>query len=247
MLPARCERSEIYTDSVSTQVHDEHHRQIAGGWVRAGIFGISDGLVTNISLILGFAGANPGHSVVRLAGLAGLVAGGFSMATGEYLSMRAQKELLEFEIDVERRSIASSPEAEQVELRDLFMSRGIDRDLAERLSIDLMRDPDLALRTHAREELGVDPSATGSPFAAAISSFLAFAIGALVPLLPWLWSQSGNDVPWSIAFAGVTSLAIGGGIGWFTRRGVVRWALRQTWIAGAAAAVTFFVGRAVGS
>ncbi len=230
-----------------TAVHDEHHRQIAGGWVRAAIFGISDGLVTNISLILGFAGANPGHSVVRLAGLAGLVAGGFSMATGEYLSMRAQKELLEFEIDVERRSIAASPEAEQIELRELFMSRGIDRDLAERLSTDLMRDPDLALRTHAREELGVDPSATGSPLAAAVSSFLSFAVGALVPLLPWLWSQSGNDVPWSIAFAGVASLGIGGGIGWFTHRGVVRWALRQTWIAAAAAAVTFFVGRAVGS
>jgi vacuolar iron transporter family protein len=232
---------------VSETVHNEHHRQIAGGWVRAGIFGVSDGLVTNISLILGFAGANPGHNVVRLAGLAGLVAGGFSMATGEYLSMRAQKELLEYEIDVERRSIAASPESEQIELRDLFVSRGIEPDLAQRLSIDLMRDPDLALRTHAREELGVDPSATGSPVAAAVSSFLAFAIGALVPLLPWLWSQSGNDVPWSIAFSGVASLAIGGGIGWFTRRGVARWALRQTWIAAAAAAVTFFVGHAVGS
>lgn len=232
---------------MAAAVHEEAHRSISGGWIRAGIFGVSDGLVTNISLILGFAGANPGHNVVRLAGLAGLVAGGFSMATGEYLSMRAQKELLEYEIDVERRSIAAAPEDEQKELRDLFVARGIDAELAERLSIDLMRDPDLALRTHAREELGVDPSATGSPWAASLSSFLAFAIGALVPLLPWLWSTAGNDVVWSIIFAVVGSSLVGGGIGWFTHRGVVRWALRQTFIAAIAAAVTFVVGRLVGS
>jgi VIT1/CCC1 family predicted Fe2+/Mn2+ transporter len=229
------------------EVHPEKHRRIADGWVRAGIFGVSDGLVTNISLILGFAGANPGHNVVRLAGLAGLVAGGFSMATGEYLSMRAQKELLEYEIDIERTSIMNSPEAEQEELRALFITQGIDDDLAERLSVDLMRDPDLALRTHAREELGIDPSATGSPWRASISSFLAFSVGAFVPLLPWLWSASGNEVGWSILFAGVGSAGVGGSIGWFTRRGVLRWSVRQTVITTIAAAVTFGVGRLVGS
>jgi VIT1/CCC1 family predicted Fe2+/Mn2+ transporter len=228
-------------------VHDEQHRDISGGWVRAGIFGVSDGLVTNISLILGFAGANPGHDVVRLAGLAGLVAGGFSMATGEYLSMRAQKELLEYEIDVERRSIAASPDDERAELRDLFVARGIDAALAERLSSDLMRDPDLALRTHAREELGVDPSATGSPWAASLASLLTFALGALVPLIPWLWSQHGNEVGWSILFAVAGSAAVGGGIGWFAKRGVVRWALRQVIIGALAAGVTFAVGHFVGS
>ena len=142
-------------------VHPEKHRQVAGGWYRASVFGASDGLVTNASLILGFAGANPGHNIVRLAGLAGLVAGGFSMASGEYVSVRAQKELLEYEIDVERRSIAESPVQEQEELRDIFVSRGIELELANRLSTDLMRDPDLALRTHAREELGVDRVAVG--------------------------------------------------------------------------------------
>ncbi len=226
--------------------HLEEHRQISGGWVRAGIFGVSDGLVTNVSLILGFAGANPGHDVVRLAGLAGLVAGGFSMATGEYLSMRAQKELLEYEIEIERRSIESSPAAEQAELRELFVARGIEQELAERLSIDLMRDPDLALRTHAREELGVDPSATGSPFAAALSSLIAFAVGAFVPLLPWLWSASGNEVPWSILFGALGSAAVGGSIGWFTKKGVVTWALRQVGLTALAAIVTFAVGRLVG-
>lgn len=228
-------------------VHEEQHRQISNGWIRAGIFGVSDGLVTNISLILGFAGANPGHDVVRLAGLAGLVAGGFSMATGEYLSMRAQKELLEYEIEVERKSIAQSPAAEQVELRDLFMTRGIEYELAERLSIDLMRDPDLALRTHAREELGIDPSATGSPWAAAISSLTAFVGGAFVPLVPWLWSKSGNEVVWSILFAAIGSAGVGGSIGWFTHRGVVRWSLRQVFVTALAAAVTYGVGRLVGA
>lgn len=232
---------------MTAAVHEEQHRQITGGWIRAGIFGVSDGLVTNISLILGFAGANPGHNVVRLAGLAGLVAGGFSMASGEYLSMRAQKELLEYEIDVERRSIANSPEDEQRELRDLFIGRGIDSELAERLSTDLMRDPDLALRTHTREELGIDPSATGSPWAAALSSLLAFSLGAFIPLLPWLWSARGNEVGWSIALAAVGSATVGGGIGWFTHRGVSRWALRQLLVAVLAAGVTFGVGHLVGA
>ncbi|MGA2968668.1 MAG: VIT1/CCC1 transporter family protein [Acidimicrobiales bacterium] len=227
--------------------YEVHHRQISGGWFRAAIFGISDGLVTNVSLILGFAGANPGHSVIRLAGLAGLVAGGFSMGSGEYLSMKAQKELLESEIEKERQALVDFPVEEQQELRQLFIDRGIDEELAERLSIDLMRDPDLALRTHAREELGIDPSATGSPWMAAISSFWAFVVGAFIPLLPWLWSTTGNQIYWSIALAGVGAAGVGGAIGWFTRRGIWRCAIRQLVIAALASAVTFLVGRLVGA
>jgi len=232
---------------VTVKHYEVHHRQISGGWFRAAIFGISDGLVTNVSLILGFAGANPGHSVIRLAGLAGLVAGGFSMGSGEYLSMKAQKELLESEIEKERQALVDFPVEEQQELRQLFIDRGIDEELAERLSIDLMRDPDLALRTHAREELGIDPSATGSPWMAAISSFWAFVVGAFIPLLPWLWSTTGNQIYWSIALAGVGAAGVGGAIGWFTRRGIVRSALRQLIIATLAAAVTYGVGHLVGS
>ncbi len=224
-----------------------HHRQISGGWIRAGIFGVSDGLVTNTSFLLGFAGADPSHNVVRLAGLATLVAGGFSMGSGEYLSMRAQKELFEYEIDVERRAIAESPVAEREELRDLFVSRGIDHTLAERLSVDLMRDPDLALRTHAREELGVDPSATGRPLAAAASSLVTFSIGAFIPLVPWLWSGSGNQVLWSVVLAAIGSILVGAAIGVFTRRGALRWAIRQVVITGIAAGVTYGVGRWVGT
>jgi len=231
---------------VSKKDPEEHHRQISDGGFRASLFGLSDGLVTNISLMLGFAGANPGHSVVRLAGLAGLVAGAFSMGSGEYLSMRAQKELFEYEIDVERQAIADSPVAEQKELRDLFVARGIDAELADRLSTDLMRDPDLALRTHAREELGVDTTATGSPWKASSSSFLFFALGAFVPLLPWLVTSSGNEMVWSLVLGGLATVAVGGAVGWYTRRGIVRWALRQLLITAGSAFVTFSVGHFVG-
>jgi VIT1/CCC1 family predicted Fe2+/Mn2+ transporter len=232
---------------MADNTYEEHHRQISGGWFRAGIFGVSDGLVTNVSLILGFAGANPGHNVVRLAGLAGLVAGGFSMGSGEYLSMRAQKELLEYEIDVERIAHRDNPAGEQRELRQIFIDRGIEPDLAERLSVDLMRDPDLALRTHTREELGIDPSATGSPWGAAISSFLAFVVGAFIPLLPWLWSSSGNPLGWSIGFGALCAAGVGAGIGWYTHHGMWRCALRQVVIATLAAGVTFGLGHLVGS
>ena len=232
---------------MTTQHYEVHHRQISGGWFRASVFGISDGLVTNVSLILGFAGANPGHSVIRLAGLAGLVAGGFSMGSGEYLSMKAQRELLESEIEKERQALVDNPVEEQRELRQIFIDRGIEDELAERLSTDLMRDPDLALRTHTREELGIDPSATGSPWMAALSSFWAFVVGAFIPLLPWLWSSTGNPILWSIGFAALGSAIVGGAIGWFTRRGIARWAVRQLVIAALAAAVTFGVGRLVGT
>jgi VIT1/CCC1 family predicted Fe2+/Mn2+ transporter len=225
---------------------DEHHRQISSGWIRAGIFGVSDGLVTNTSFLLGFAGASNGHSVVRLAGIATLIAGGFSMATGEYLSMRATKELLEYEINVERKSIADDPQGERHELREMFIKRGIEPELAERLSIDLMRDPELALQTHVREELGVDPSSTGSPWAAAASSLATFSIGAFIPLLPWLWSSTGDEIWWTVGLAAVGSTGVGGAIGVFTRRGPFKWALRQLIVTGLAATVTFGVGRLVG-
>jgi VIT1/CCC1 family predicted Fe2+/Mn2+ transporter len=231
---------------VSDSFHPQKHRNVAGSWYRASVFGVSDGLVTNASLILGFAGANPGHNIVRLAGLAGLVAGGFSMASGEYVSVRAQKELLQYEINVEQKSLEESPAQEQEELRQLFVERGIDPELSRRLSEDLMRDPEMALRTHVREELGVDPSTTGSPWGAAISSMLSFVLGALIPLLPWIVTTSGNPIVWSIVLAALTAAAVGGVIGWFTRNGIFKWALRQVLIGALAAAVTFGIGRLVG-
>ena len=235
-----------YDEEMIDGYHDEEHRQISSGWLRAGIFGVSDGLVTNTSLILGFAGANPGHNVVRLAGLAGLVAGAFSMGSGEYVSMRAQKEILEYEIGVERQSLIEHPAEETEELRNIFLQQGIESELAARLSIDLMSNHELAVRTHAREELGVDPSATGSPWGAAGSSMLSFSVGAFIPLLPWIITSTGNIALISIILATVTAFAVGGTIGWFTRNGIIRWGIRQVLIAALAATVTFGIGHLVG-
>jgi VIT1/CCC1 family predicted Fe2+/Mn2+ transporter len=231
---------------VSELASTPHHRQISDGGFRAALFGLMDGLVTNVSLILGFAGANPGHNIIRLAGLAGLVAGAFSMGSGEYLSMRAQKELYGYEIDVERRALQDEPDLEREELRDIFLERGIDAELAERLSTDLMRDPDLALRTHTREELGIDPSATGSPWIAALSSFLFFSVGAFIPLLPWIVVSTGNVIWWSVALAGGSIIFVGAAVGHFTRRGIIYSALRALIIMSLASAVTFGVGYLVG-
>jgi VIT1/CCC1 family predicted Fe2+/Mn2+ transporter len=231
---------------MSESPHAESHRQISNGWARAAVFGASDGLVTNVSLMLGFVGAHPGHSIVRLAGLAGLAAGAFSMASGEYLSMRAQRELFEREIDVERRSIAEFPAQEQEELRQIFVGRGIEPDMAHMMATELMRDPDLALRTHTREELGIDPSAVGAPIQAALWSLATFAIGAMIPLLPWLLTTTGNQIWWSVGLSGAATAAIGALVGWFTQRGMLRGGIRQLLITSSAAAVTYLVGHAVG-
>ncbi len=175
------------------------------------MFGVSDGLVTNVSLILGVAGAHPAGDVVRISGLAGLVAGAFSMAAGEYVSMRAQQELLERELDVERQAIRKSPEAERRELTAIYEKRGVDPTAARELAGEMMRSPELALQTHAREELGINPAQLGSPFLAAVSSFVTFAVGALLPLLPWLFT-SGTRAIWASV--------VGGGVG--ARAGGVR-------------------------
>ncbi|MHB8669580.1 MAG: VIT1/CCC1 transporter family protein [Acidimicrobiales bacterium] len=227
---------------------ESHHRDIQGGAARAAVFGVSDGLVTNVSLILGIAGAriHTGPGVVRLAGLAGLIAGSVSMASGEYVSVRAQRELFERELDMERRELGRRPHVEQVELSLIYQSRGVDPDVARQLATEMMRDPELALQTHAREELGIDPGALGSPWKAALSSFLTFGVGALVPLLPWLFTRGAPAVGVSIVLTAIAALAVGLALARFTGRSRIRTALRQLLIAALAATVTFGVGRAVG-
>ncbi len=210
------------------------------------MFGVSDGLVSNVSLILGVAGANPGPGVVRLAGLAGLVAGAFSMAAGEYVSMRAQAELLERELDMERTEIQRRPDLERQELAAIYESRGINPEAAEELATEMHRDPELALETHAREELGIDPSELGSPVQASLSSFAAFAAGAVLPLFPWFVASGTGAVIASVIVGAVAAIAVGLGLSTFTGRPALRSALRQLAIAAAAAGVTFAVGNAVG-
>ncbi len=224
----------------------EVHRSVSGGAARAAVFGVSDGLVTNVSLIVGLAGANPAPSVVRLAGLAGLVAGACSMAVGEYVSMRAQRELLERELERERREIRLHPEAEHHELSSIYQRRGLAPELAHHVAAALMRDEDLALETHAREELGIDPEGLGSPIAAAAASFGSFALGAAVPLAPWLATGGSGAVTATIVLAAVTSLLVGALLGRLAGRRWARSALRQLGLSGLATVVAFSIGLAAG-
>jgi len=213
---------------------------------RAAVFGASDGLVSNVSLILGVAGADPGASVVRLAGLAGLIAGAVSMAAGEYGSMKAQQELLERELAMERRELARNPHVETVELTQLYQARGVDPDLARQMAQGVMTDPETALRAHAREELGIDPDALGSPVRAAVSSFFSFAVGALLPLIPWFVSSGSAAVVASVLIGVAGAAGLGVLLAVFTMGSPVRLALRYTTIAILAGAVTYGIGAAVG-
>ncbi len=217
------------------------------GTARAAVFGISDGLVTNVSLVLGIAGANPGASIVRLAGVAGLIAGSFSMAAGEYLSMTAQRELMERELEVERRALRHSPEGEADELRGVYVGRGIDPGVATEMVNEVMQDPDLALETHAREELGISTQSLGSAWLAAAASFVTFAFGAFIPLLPWLFTSGTTAIVLSVVFGGVASVIVGMVLARFTERRVLLSALRQLAVTAVAAAVTFGVGKAMGT
>jgi VIT1/CCC1 family predicted Fe2+/Mn2+ transporter len=234
-----------------THEHDHfpphHHRDVRGGGARAAVFGISDGLVTNVSLVLGMAGASPGASIVRLAGVAGLVAGSFSMAAGEYLSMRAQRELMERELEVERRALSDNPRAETAELRSMYVRRGIEPGVAHDMAHEVMQNPDLALETHAREELGITEQNLGSPWQAATASFVTFAVGAFIPLLPWLLTSGTLAVVLSVVLSGLAALVVGAVLARYTERPMVPSALRQLGVTAVAAAVTFGVGRAIGA
>lgn len=225
---------------------DHHHRSLQGGGARAAVFGISDGLVTNVSLILGFAAAHPTGTVVRLAGLAGLVAGAFSMASGEYVSMRAQTELLQRELALEKHEIRHRPEGERRELVHIYESRGVDPALARQLADEMMRTPELALETHAREELGIDPSRLGSPLQAAGSSFATFALGALLPLVPWLLGSGTAATLASVVVGALAALVVGAVLAAFTEQRWWRSALRQLALSALAAGVTYGIGSAVG-
>ena len=232
--------------SAEIQIGDHHHRRVQGGGARAAVFGVSDGLVTNVSLILGFAGANAGPGVVRLAGIAGLIAGAFSMASGEWISMQAQRELYQRELALERHEITNRPEGERRELVRIYEDRGVDPNVARTLAGEMMRTPELALETHAREELGIDPQALGKPLQAAASSFATFAVGAVLPLLPWLVARGTGAVIASVVVAAIAALGVGAALAVFTRRSVWRSSIRQLLISAVGAAVAYGVGAAVG-
>ena len=243
---ARMDSVEVNVIEGSGRHRHGRHRDVAANGARAAVLGAGDGLITNVSLVLGVAGAHPSAATVRLAGLAGLLAGAFSMAAGELVSVRAQEELVDHEVNVEKGEIADDPRGEQVELAQMYEHQGLAHDDAEKVAAILMSKPDVALDAHARLELGVDPEEPPSARKAALASFVSFSFGAFIPLFPWLfWSGTGAIVA-SIALAAVAALALGAMIGSFTGAGVVRTALRQLLAATVAAAVTYTVGSLLG-
>lgn len=225
---------------------DGRHRTSLGGSLRAAVFGVNDGLVSNLALIMGVAGGTTTPSAVVLAGVAGLVAGAGSMAAGEWISVRSQRELFEREIAVERAELEQFPEEEQHELELIYRAKGFDQEQARALAEQIMADPEVALDTMVREELGLDPDDLGSPWLAAISSFLAFAVGAAVPLLPFLFAAGVGAVVVSSSLSAAALAAVGLAISVLTGRSGWRSALRQVLIGGVTAVATYLIGSAVG-
>ncbi len=229
----------------SGEEHGHQHRDVSGGWLRPAVFGAMDGLVTNVSLIAGVGGGGGTHQALVLTGLAGLAAGAFSMATGEYVSVSSQNELVAAEVSKERTELRLHPESEQRELADVFVSRGVDADLAAKVAMQVSARPEEALAVHVREELGVDHRELPSPVTAAAVSLVTFAIGALIPLLPYLLGF--GSLLATVIFAGVAAFAGGGLVARVTARPFLRGALRQLLLAGAAASLTYGVGTLVGA
>ena len=223
---------------------DHRHRDVSGGWLRPTVFGAVDGLVTNASLIAGVGGGGVSAHAIVLTGLAGLVAGAFSMGTGEYVSVTNQNELVHAEVAVERTMHARFPDAEQAELTETFSGYGADPETAARMAAAVSADPDTALRFHTREELGVDPDDLPSPVLAGAASLVAFSLGALLPLLPYL-----VGVPVPARRLGITAVALVVGamvVGRLTGRALLRSGLRQLLLGAVAVVVTFSIGRLIG-
>jgi len=222
-----------------------HHTDVSGGWLRAAVFGAMDGLVSNIALIAGVGGGGVPPRQIVLTGIAGLVAGAISMALGEYTSVQTQNEQLDAELAKERRELERHPDAEAAELAEMWIARGLPEPLAHEVAAAVARNPEEALRVHAQEELGVNPEERPSPWTAAISSFVCFAVGALVPLAPYL---AGATVLWPALVAGGVGLFTAGAVvARFTSRPWWRSGLRQLVLGGLAAGATYVIGSAIGA
>lgn len=237
----------IETEAALHEAHrDNHtHRDVNGGWLRPAVFGAMDGLVSNLALITGVAGGAVSRETIVITGLAGLAAGAFSMAAGEYTSVASQRELVEAELEVERRELRKHPEDEEQELAALYEARGVDPELAREVARQLSRDPEQALEIHVREELGVDPGELPSPMVAAVSSFGAFALGAILPVLPYLL---GAQVLWPAVLVALIGLfACGAVVAKVTARTWWYSGVRQLALGGAAAGVTYALGALFGT
>lgn len=222
------------------------HRSVAGGLARAAVFGISDGLVSNVSLVIGFAGSGVDSTVVRLAGLAGAISGAASMAAGEWVSISAQNELVEREVNVERRELSHNAESETAELAAMYEGHGMSKASAQTAAAEVMLRPEHALRVHTREELGVDPNELGSAWSAAGLSLVCFLFGALLPVIPWLVDEGNGATVASIVIGVIAAAIVGYMVGAFAERGRWRSATRQVLIMLVAAGATYIVGRLLG-
>jgi VIT1/CCC1 family predicted Fe2+/Mn2+ transporter len=222
------------------------HRSDKSGALRAGIFGINDGLVSNTSLVMGFAGAAAPRTTVLLAGLAGLLAGAFSMGAGEYISMANQREAYERELDFEREEIEFHPEDEALELQLIYEAKGVDADTAKAMAGQVMADKEVALDTMAREELGLDPDDLGSPWKAALSSFVAFAAGAVLVVLPYLVTGGGVALTVAVVLALLALVTVGAVMARINGRPVLRSVVRQVTVGVLAAGATFVLGALFG-
>jgi VIT1/CCC1 family predicted Fe2+/Mn2+ transporter len=227
-----------------TEAHHQH-RDVSGGWLRPAVFGAMDGLVTNVSLIAGVGGGGGNSRALILTGLAGLAAGALSMATGEYVSVSSQNELIGAEVSKERYELEHNPDAERRELAAVFRGQGVDADLADRVARQVSVRPEQALRLHVREELGVDHHELPSPLVAAGASLVTFAAGALIPLLPYLLGFS--SLLAVLVLAGLAAFVGGGMVSRITERPFLRGAVRQLVLASVAAGLTYAIGTAVGA
>ena len=226
---------------------ERRHRGLSsGGNLRAAVFGVNDGLVSNASLILGVAGAVSEPGVILLSGVAGLLAGAFSMAAGEYMSVRSQREMYEYQIGLEREELSEYPEEEARELALIYEARGLPREEATRLADSMIADPERGLDTLAREELGLNPDELGSPWGAATFSFLSFGAGALIPLLPFVLGKNPNALMIAVALTAAALFGVGAMLSLFTGRGALRGGLRMLLIGAGAGALTFAIGKILG-
>lgn len=229
------------------EVGASHQGNGASGGLRAAVFGVNDGLVSIACLVMGVAGASSEHGVILLTGVAGLLAGAFSMAAGEYVSMRSQREMFEYQIGLERDELAQYPGEEAVELTLIYQARGMSKEEARALAERMIADPEMGLDTLAREELGLNPDELGSPWVAATSSFFSFVFGGLIPLLPYVVGYERHPLLLAVLLTGIALFTVGAVLSLFTGRNALWGGFRMLGIGGVAGLVTYFIGGLLGT
>ncbi len=237
---------QVGSHAASAHLESRHKGLNTAGNFRAAVFGVNDGLVSNMSLVLGVVGAHAEHHFILLSGIAGLLAGACSMAAGEYISMRSQREFFEYQIELEKEELELYPEEEAAELTQIYRARGVPAEEAKKMANLIITNPDRALDTLAREELGLNPNDLGSPIGAAVASFLSFAFGALIPLIPLMLFSSNSALFYSIGLTGLALFMIGGLLSLFTNRSAIISSLRMLFIGAIAGGLTFLIGKCVG-